>query len=299
MSIGALVAVISLNLTSVLITDYGVIAGTLPITAATATTPITVTSTAHGFTRPLHGLVSGVTGTSEANGLWVLTPTDPNTLALSTYSAQGLPQTSVGVHAYIAGGTIQYAFPDGSILLGRRNIALATSVASPRIVFIPTAGKAWGLEPYGGAGPSITPASNPNVRGSLEQQSMTLGPQLATEFTTFEVHVHGSGPNYGNALSPDFFDLDATQALVFALYSVLFDASGGARAKVLHETWPSQSIEAGSQTQRGQRWVGIIEFQQPVQRIPRSFVPIGTYMTLIVEPVNALVPDDQTTIEVT
>jgi hypothetical protein len=288
--IGALVAILSLNLTSVLVTDYGVIAASLPVTGATATTPIELTSTGHGYARPVHGLVSGVTGTAEANGLWVLTPVDPNTLALSTFTAQGIPVQSVGVNAYVSGGIIQLAFPDGSILLGRRNVALATSVASPRIVFVPTDGKAWSFEPYVGAAPSITPASVPNVRGSVEQQSMTLGPQMATEFTTFEVYVSGSGPNYGNELSPDFYDLDATQSIVFALYSVCFDASG-ARAKVLHESWPSQSIEAGTQTQRGQQWKGVIEFQQPVIRIPTTFVPIGTSLQITVEPVNPYVTD--------
>ena len=286
--IGALVAIISLNLTSVLITDYGVVAGTLPVTGATVTTPITVTSPAHGFAkgRTVHGIVSQVTGTSEANGLWALTVVDQDTFSLSTFSAQGLPEDSVGVHSYTGGGQIQYAFPDGQILLGRRNMQLSTSVATPRIVFIPTDGKAWNLEPYGGAAPSIVPALKPPVRGSLEQQSMTLGPQLATEFTTFEVHVSGSGPNYDNPLSPDFYDFDATQAIVFAMYSVIFDAVGAARGKVLHESWPSQKIDAGSQTQRGQHWMGVIEFEQPVQRIPKSFVPIGTYIEMTVEPLN-------------
>jgi hypothetical protein len=290
--IGALVAVLSLNLTAVLIQDYGVIAKTLPITGATVSTPILVTSTAHGQVRPIHGIVSGVTGEFEANGLWVLTPVDANTLALSTFTAQGLVTESVGVNAYTGGGQVQYAFPDGSILLGRRNVALATSVASPRIIFVPTDGKAWNLEPFGGAGPDLQPAESPAVRGSLQQQSMTLGPQLATEYTTFEVYVTGSGPDYGNVLSPDFNDLDATQAIVYALYSVLFDASGPPRAKVLHETWPSQLPSndpraTGTHTQRGQQWMGIVEFQQPVQRIPKQFVPIGTYIQETVEPINA------------
>ena len=283
--IGALVAILSLNLTSVLVTDYGVIAATLPVTGATQTTPINLTSVGHGYARPVHGLVSGVTGTAEANGLWVLTPVDPNTLALSTFTAQGLPVQSVGVNAYVSGGAIQLAFPDGSILLGRRNVALATSVASPRIVFVPTDGKAWGFEPYGGAAPSITPASVPNVRGSVEQQSMTLGPQMATRFPTFEVYITGSGPNYGNPLAPDFDDLNATESLVSALYSVCFDGMG-ARAAVLHESWPSQTVEAGTQTQRGQQCKLVMQFQYPVTRIPVQYVPVGTFIQMTVQPVN-------------
>jgi hypothetical protein len=296
--IGALVSVLSLNLTLSLV-QAGVVHATLPISNATVATPIAVTSTAHGIPlgRVLHGVVTGVTGTTEANGLWVLTPTDPNTLALSTLSAQGVAAPSVGVHAYTGGGQIQYAFPDYQILLGRRNVALSSAVASPRIVFIPTDGRAWGLDPYGGPG---SPASVPNIRGTVEQQSQSLEPQLATEYTTFEVHVTGSAPDYGaSGPSPDFGDFDATQALVFALYAVMFDGSGPPRAKVLHESWPSQSIDAGTMTQRGQQWKGIIEFQQPVIREPLQFVPIGTYMSLIVRPFGASGTSDDTVIVVT
>jgi len=287
--IGALVSVLSLNLSLVLL-NIGVVAGTLTVTNATVTTPILLTSPGHGFPlgRVIHGVVSGITGTSEANGLWVLTPVDADTFSLSTFTAQGILTQSVGVNAYTGGGTIQYALPDGSILLGRRNLQTATSAASPRVIFIPTDGKAWNFEAYGGAGPDLQPAASPPVRGSLQQQSMTLNPQLATEFSTFEVYVHGTGPNLGDGLSPDFYDFDATQAVVFALYSVLFDASGPPRAKVLHESWPSQKIDAGTMTQRGQQWMGIIEFQQPVIRpTPGQFVPIGTYIQETIQPVNA------------
>jgi hypothetical protein len=286
--IASLVSVISLNLTLLLVQSYEVVAGTLPITGASVTTPINLTSPAHGFAlgRVLHGVVTGVAGTVEANGLWVLTPVDANTLALSTFDAQGNAVSSVGVNAYLGGGQIQYAFPDGCILLGRRNVALATSVASPRIVFVPTDGKAWSLEPYGGASPNLQPASAPPVRGSAQAQAMALQPQLATEYVTFEVYVSASGPNFDNPVSPDFYDFEATQAIVHALYAVLFDASGPPRAQILHESWPSQKKEAGSTTQRGQQWCGILEMQQPVTRPPLSFVPIGTYLQITVQPEN-------------
>jgi hypothetical protein len=286
--IGALVAILSLNLTASLVQDFDVVAGTLPITGATVTTPITVTSPNHGvapgFVRD--AIVSGVVGTVEANGLWRLSVVDANTFSLSTFSPQGIPTPSVGVHPYISGGQIQYAFPDGSILLGRSNVALASAASTPRIVFVPTDGKAWNFESYAGAAPNIAPAKSPPVRGSLEQQSMALEPQKGTEYLTFEVYVSGTGPNYGNALSPNFYDLDATQALVFALWSVIFDATGQ-RAKVLHESWPSQSKDAGTQTQRGQQWMGVIEFQEPVTQIPKQFVPVGVSIVETVEPVNA------------
>lgn len=291
--IGSLVSVISLNLTLSLVNN-GVIAGTLPITHATTTTPISVTSPNHGVPlgRTLHGVVTGVGGMSEADGLWVLTPTDANTLTLTTYSAQGIHTNSVGVGTYTGGGQVQYAFPipDGQILLGRRNIIKATSVASPRIVFVPTRGKAWGFEPYGGVG---APAAVPPVRGSKEQQSATLQPQLATEYTTFEVYVSASAPNYGaSAPSPDFADFDAVQAVVFALYSVLFDASGPPRAKVLQESWPSQTMDSATMLQRGQQWMGVIEMQQPVTTNPLQFVPVGTYIAMTVVPAGGSTGDE-------
>ena len=288
--IGALVALTSLNLTAVLINDYGVIGKTFPITNATVTTPIVVTSPNHNVPlgRVVHGIVSGVTGTVEANGLWILTPLDANTFSLTTLTAQGIVVDSVGVNAYISGGLIQCAFPEYSILLGRRNLQLAAAVSSPRIVFIPTSGRAWDFEPYGGAAPSIVAAEYPAVRGSLEQQSMTLQPQLATEFPTFEVWIHGCATDYGAAApDPDYKDFDAVQALAFALYSVLFDEMGGLpRAKVLREDWPSQKSNSGTMTQRGQVWMGIIEFQAPVAKIPKQFAPIGVIGEITVEPIN-------------
>lgn len=288
--IGVFVALTSLNLTSILIEDYGVVSKTWPITAATITTPITVTSMAHGVPlgRVVHGIVSGVTGETEANGLWILTPLDADTFALSTLDAQGLRVQSVGVNAYEGGGQIQTALADYSILLGRRNLDLAVGPASPRVVMIPTAGRAWGFEPYGGAAPSIVPAVYPNVRGSAEQQSMTLAPQLATQFPTFEVWIHGCATDYGaSAPAPDYADFDACQALAFALYSVFFDETGGLpRARVLHEDWPSQKLDSGSMTQRGQTYVQVIEFQQGVSKLPGTFAPIGVSGQFTVQPVN-------------
>jgi hypothetical protein len=258
---------------------------------------------AHGipFASRIHGVITDVAGTTEANDLWVLTPLDADTFALSTFDAQGNPVPSVGVNAYTGGGQVQWAFPDGQILLGRRNKMLATMVATPRIVFIPTTGKAWSFETYGGADPSITPnPRTPTARGSAEQQAETSEPQLATELLTFEVFVNGSAPNYGaSGVDPDFADFDATQAIVHALYAELFDAVGGLpRAKILQESWPSQLESQGAMTQRGQQWRGILEVQMPVRKKPITFVPIGTSGEIIVQPAHPLVPDDLTTIDI-
>jgi hypothetical protein len=171
-------------------------------------------------------------------------------------------------------------------------VQLATSVATPRFVFVPTDGKAWGFEPYGGQGAAPGPSAFPppgtrGERGTAEQQAQRLNPQLETEFTTFEVYVTGAAPDEGSALSPDFGDFDATQKLVWALYEVMFDASSNARAKVLKEMWPSQSKSSGTMSQRGQQWMGIVEFQQGVTRIQGlTFVPIGTNIQFTVIPAN-------------
>ena len=281
-----LVARLSLNLMLSLV-GSGQVAQTLTITGATTTTPIAVTCTAHGIPlgRVAHGYVSGVGGMPETKGGWVLTPADANTLTLSGYTNQGAPAPSVGVNAYTSGGTVQLAFPDYQILLGRRWIASSTAVVSPRFVFVPTDGKKWDFEPYGGMG-----GAAPQQRGTGEQQAEKLNPQLATQFATFEVYVTGAA----NPPQPDFGDFDATELLVQALYQVLWDGVGGARAKVLHESWPSQTGSAGSQTQRGQQWKGIVEFQMPVSEYPLSFVPPGTSLQLNIAPVNPGTTDTTT-----
>jgi hypothetical protein len=55
----------------------------------------------------------------------------------------------------------------------------------------------------------------------------------------------------------------------------------------------------GAMTQRGQQWMGILQVQMPVRGVPIPFVPIGTSATIIVQPKDPLVPDDQTTIQIT
>lgn len=290
--IGALVAILSLNLTASLVQDYGQVAATLPIAGATATTPIAISSPGHNVPlgRVLHAIVSGVRGMTEANGLWVLTPVDQNTFTLSTFTAQGVSVQSIGTNAYTGGGVASLAFPDGSILLGRRNLATSTAVTTPRIVFVPTAGRAWDFESYGGVG---APATAPPNRGSLEAQAEKLSPQIATEFATFDVYVTGAA----NPPSPDFGDFDATQSVVHALYAVMWNACGP-RAKVLRASWPSQSKDSGTVTQRGAQWCGIVELPQPVFPASARFVPPGTSFTFTIEPINPLVPDDVTNLVV-
>jgi hypothetical protein len=279
--IGALVTLLSLNLTSVLINAGQTFGTPFPITGATTTTPVTVTSPSHGVPpgQPVHGVSSGVGGMPEANGLFVFTVVDPNTFALYSVSAQGIVTPVVGVNAYTGGGQIAVAFPDFGIRLGRRHVDNAPAVASPRVVFVPMAGREWGLEASGGA--NMTFAS-PYGRGTLEQQAQRQNPRLATAHTTFEVHVYGRA----TPPDPDFGDFDATTNLRDALWGTLFDAQG-AGIKLLKEWWPSQVVGAGSQTQAGQHWAGIVEIQQPVDRPTlASFVPSPLSLQFTVEPVN-------------
>lgn len=59
---------------------------------------VRVTSAGHGRTTGESVTVAGVTGTTEANGTWVVTVVDPNNIDL---------QGSVYANAYVAGGTVQ------------------------------------------------------------------------------------------------------------------------------------------------------------------------------------------------
>ena len=291
--IGPLVAVLSLNMSLALIQDYGQVAQTFPITGATATTPILVTSPNHGVppSRVVHGVVSGVGGTVEANGLWQATPVDPNTFSLSTFTAQGLPLPSVGTNVYTGGGQLQAAFPDWGILLGRQMVALTTAVASPRIVFVPTKNGPWLYESEGSVGQTL---AEQRTKGTAEQQYMTLHKQYATEPVTFEVYVTGAA----NPPSPNFGDFDATQLLVHVLYAVLFESATSPVARIVQADWPSQKVDAASMLQRGQQWMGILEIKQPVTAVPKAFVPAGTSIVFTVEPESPLVPQDQTTITI-
>ncbi len=269
--IGALVALLSLSTTERLVAA-GVVAMTLSVTGATNATPVVVqTATPHGLIRPAHGVVANIGGNADANGTWVLTPTDATHLRLSTFSNQGAYQDSVGSGSYTSGGTIQIAFPDGSILLGRRNVAMQTSVATPRIVFVPMGSPAWDLEPYGGV---IPPGMLPRTLAAEtpEQRTMKQSRQLATEAFRFEVHVTGCA----SPPSPDFGDFDVTQALYQTLYGVIHDRITAPRGRVLGGRWASQDEDVQQLDVRGQKWIGIVEIQQPVIDNPLAFIPTGT-----------------------
>ena len=291
--IASVIAQLSIYLTTNLVAA-GQVAYTLPVTGASVTTPILLTSDGHGIPsgRVAHGVVSGITGTVEANSTpnaWELTPVDPNTLALSTYLQDGTYSPSVGVNAYTGGGTIQVAFPDHQILFGRQMVALTSAAASPRIVVVPTDGRKWTFEPYGGQG-----AAPPQQRGTQEQQNERLMPQLWTEWETCEFLLTAAA----NPPQPGFGDFAAMKVLQDSLAYVMFAALTPARYNVLHQSWPSQKLDAGSLTQRGQQKSLIIEIALPVVQQSLSFVPVGTSLVITVQPDNPLVPTDQVVITI-
>lgn len=290
--IGALVSLLSLDMTRKLVAA-GMVASTFTITGATNATPIVLTtSTAHGLTRRTHAVVSGVVGNVAANGLWVMTPTSTTQLALSTFESDGTPVNSVGSGAYTSGGLAKTAFPDGSIRLGRRNVPMASAVATPRIVFVPVGSSEWKLDPYGGAIPA---ASRPpaRVNQTAEQQTMLQRRQLNTERQKFEVHVTGCA----TPPDPDFGDFDVTQAIYQSLYESMFNLITPDRARVLGGNWVSQVESIQTLDTRGQKWVGVVEIAQAVADNPLSFVNANTDGTLVVNFDNGD-PADETVIVV-
>lgn len=277
--IGALVALLSLDMTRKLVAA-GTVATTLTIVGATNATPIVLeTSAKHLLTKPTHAVIANVSGNTAANGTWVMTPTDPTHLSLSTYDAAGQVVDSVGTGTYTSGGSAYIAFPDGSILLGRRNVDVAMAMATPRIVLVPIGSSAWELSPYGGRPNAIPSLPNTQANMNAEQAYMMQHRQLCTERSKFEVHVYACG----DPPDPDFGDFDATQTLYHSFYESMFNMITPDRVRVLGGTWESQApSDVGLLDVHGQKWVGIIEIQQPVMADELAFAPSGVTGTIIV-----------------
>jgi hypothetical protein len=284
--IGSLVALLSLDMTRKLV-GAGLVATTLAVAAVSGGSPAVVTLAApHGLVRNAHAVVTlpGVTlnrldteGVASADTQWVCTIVDATHLSLSTWTSAGQFVPSIPSGSYSGGGTVKIAFPDGSILLGRRNVAMATAVATPRIVFVPKGSGAWGLDPYGGNPP---PATVPRRRSAetAEQKFLKLQPQLATERQRFEVHVTGSA----TPSDPDFGDFDATQFLYQSLYVSMFNMISPDRGKIIGGSWESQGEEMQSLVTHGQKWVGVVEIAMPVVQEAVTFVNFGTSGTAVV-----------------
>ena len=297
--LATLVAQLSLNITAAIVATAGAQTFTLPpITAATATTPIQITSTAHGIppARKIHAVVAGVVGMVEANNVWVLSVVDVNTFALSGFTTQGAYKPSVGVNAYVSGGTITYAFPDYMMLLGRRNQALASAGVTPRVLFVPCESGEWGFEPEGGVGQAA-----PLEPASPEVAFGTLQPQIGTETIAFDVFVTGCAATQpGQSGDPDFGDFEATQAVYQLVYATIVYGTGVPRGKMLRSYWPSQlpanhPLATGTQSQRGQQWCGRFQFYQPISAPPNQYTAGSLTFDVTTVPGGAV---DDTIIEI-
>lgn len=258
MSLVALVALLSLDVTTTLVSGgYGLAA--LSIVGATNATPIVVTtSAAHNVAVKAHVVISGVLGNTAANNLdtdgvtnnaWHAVPVDATRLALYSVSrTTGAITPSVGSGAYTSGGTLRAALTDGRILLGREHVYEQS--APPRIVMIPVGGM-WGPK-------SVANPSNVNGYPSAEVLRQNQQRSIRTENVNFECHV------WGAASTPDpENDFDATQVLYHQLVrsahtrcAGVFDLSNG--------QWADQGAQATQITKSGHEFVFAMSLATPV-----------------------------------
>lgn len=265
--IGALIALVSLDVCEKLVAA-GIVASTLTLTGATNATPIVVqTSAPHGLLAPGHGVVSGVTGNTAANGTWILTPTDATHLTLTSFSPQGAVVQSVGSGAYASGGLVQFALTDRRFLVGEKYRFI--NGAPPRVVWAPYRSPAWVLDPYGGVIPPLSALPSTIAQQTAEQITMRTSRQVMTEPTQFRVWIIAAL----NPPDPDFGDFDLTQSIAHQIVESMFRLLP-ARYKVLGAHWTSQDPNVQKWDARGQELEMAIEILQPVTAIPLGlFVP--------------------------
>jgi hypothetical protein len=287
------VAIFSLDMTGKLVAA-GVVAKTLAVTGATAGTPLVLTSTAHGVlpARPVHAVVSNVggiavPGTDGSRWICELAATDADHLGVYSYTPQGVRFQVTATGTYTSGGTIQVAFPDGRVLLGRRNVDRYS--APPRVVFVPYGIEQFDFQSYGGNIPTAIP---PVTLGdiTLEQQSMMLRRQVGTERQRFEVH------SWGAAVPPDpeAGDFDVCQALYHQVIETVFSLCPDMR--VVSGVWKSQMPASpngpGQWGKRGEEHVMVLEVAQPVLDSSLAFVPASTDGTITVALSGGSTSDD-------
>lgn len=176
---------------------------TLPVTGASNTSPIVITTTAklggQGEVRTgrvYHVVVADVGGNTAANKVnsetlrneaWIAIVTSAEGAATTTLALYDLDVNtgelvaSVGNGAYTSGGTISKAFLDGQILIGQEYIGETS--AAPRIVMVP---KRCTYEARAEAS-SWTQAARTEGEPDREE----LGPAIRTEWVWYETHVWG------------------------------------------------------------------------------------------------------------
>lgn len=263
-----LVTLVSLDVVNSLV-GAGYVTRTLPVSAISNTTPIVLTCTAdHGFTWPIHVVISGATGNTAANGCWIAIPTDSTHLALYTMSPDGVQSAVAGSGSYSGGATVSLALTDGRILTGRQHVFEASF--APRIVFVPVSSK-WGPK-------SVYNRSNVQGAPSAEQLRQNQIRSLRTETTVFETHVWG----VASPPDPEGGDFDATQILYHQLVRSLHLLAPG-NYNITDGIFADQQASGSQLIRAGHEFVFEVTFDTPVLDRLLPYAPPGTVPGPIVD----------------
>jgi hypothetical protein len=271
-STGALVKYISLAVVGALVgAGLELTAQTLTIDGAAPGTPIVVQTTAPhcilDTVNGAHAVVSGVDGVTNANGTYVLIPTDPTHLALYSLAPDGTYAGVAGTGTYVSGGTIQRALVGDRILLGRQHIAEQAS--SPRLIFVPVGSS---FKP-----PGISSATNVSGFPRSDVKYGWLGRPLATDLVRFQVYAWGCA----TPPDPEGGDFDATKTLYHCVLQQAQLMTSG-RWSASAGVWLDQMPTATQLIKLGHAFVFDLEIETPVLDSLLSFLPGGTTGTAIV-----------------
>lgn len=257
-----LVTLVSLDVVNSLV-GAGYTTRNISILDASNTTPIVLTlSSPHGFVWPIHIVVTGVQGNTNANGTWIATPTGDSTLALSTMGPDGRVTQSSGNAPFVASGhaLMWMALTDGRILIGRQHVFEAS--AAPRIVFVPVSSK-WGPK-------SVYNRSSVQGAPSAEQLRQNQIRSLRTETTYFETHVWG----IATPPDPEGGDFDATQVLYQQLVRSLHLLAPG-NYNITDGTFSDQAASGSQLVRAGHEFVFGVTFDTPVLDKLLPYAPPG------------------------
>jgi hypothetical protein len=238
---------------------------------------------------PLTAVVTGVLGNTAANNAdpgpgttagfpmgVVLTAVDSTHLAISCVDPNlGTIVPIIGNGSYAGGGTIQFAFVDGSILVGREHLLEAS--APPRIVFVPLRSSF----------SAKSPANRRNSASLGELNRQIQQRPIETEEIFFEVH------SWGQANPPDpAGDFDATQALYQSVIQVVHAIAEG-----VHEFssggWTDQAPNATQLVKAGHEHVFGLSLKTPILDVLTPFIPVGTVpsATIKIQPPDGSAPE--------
>lgn len=266
-----LVTLVSLDLVNTLV-GAGYVTRTFPISGASNANPVVLTCVSpHGFIWPIHVVISGATGNTAINGVFIAAPISDTQLTLYSMAPDGTLSTVSGNGAYTGGATVSTALTDGKILTGRQHVFEASS--APRIVFVPVSSK-WGPK-------SVYNRSNVQGSPSAEQMRQNQTRSLRTETTVFETHVWG----IANPPDPDGGDFDATQTLYHQLIRSLHLLAPG-NYNITDGIFTDQQASGSQLVRAGHEFVFSVTFDTPVfdgivnpQGVvipPLNFAPPGT-----------------------